>query len=141
MTDYRKEYDDLIATARIESVKYTSGFVIHHIVPKSLGGSDEPSNLVRLWPTEHLKAHWLLSKFLLGSERRKMERVFEQMLMNSGVSHESKRAYRIDARDDAARCAAISPSRVSRREGLSLAATKFLASEMSRRGRRPLTKH
>lgn len=138
MTDYKKQYDDLIETARIESVKYVSGFVIHHIVPRSLGGSDEPRNLVRLTREEHLRAHWLLSKFLVGSEQRKMERVFETMLMDKrGESYADKRMYRREARDDAAKLAAVKPGADRRRE-LSLAASKFLASEWSRKGRRSL---
>ena len=32
----------------------------HHIIPKHLGGSDHPSNLVTLSVQEHAKAHWVL---------------------------------------------------------------------------------
>jgi hypothetical protein len=32
----------------------------HHILPKSLGGSNDPSNMVLLTPREHYIAHWLL---------------------------------------------------------------------------------
>ncbi len=35
----------------------------HHITPKSLGGSDEPDNLVLLTAREHFIAHMLLIKF------------------------------------------------------------------------------
>lgn len=35
---------------------------MHHIVPKCLGGSDEPSNLVVLSGREHFLAHYLLTK-------------------------------------------------------------------------------
>ena len=41
------------ATGRVEK---------HHIVPKSLGGSDHKSNLVSLTPREHYVAHRLLAK-------------------------------------------------------------------------------
>ncbi len=34
----------------------------HHIVPKSMGGSDDPDNLVFLTAREHFIAHWLLYK-------------------------------------------------------------------------------
>ena len=34
----------------------------HHIVPKSEGGSDDPSNLVNLTAREHYIAHLLLAK-------------------------------------------------------------------------------
>ena len=29
----------------------------HHIIPKHLGGSDDPSNLIRLTVEEHAEAH------------------------------------------------------------------------------------
>jgi len=32
----------------------------HHIVPRSLGGNNTHSNLIRLTPREHFIAHWLL---------------------------------------------------------------------------------
>ena len=33
---------------------------IHHIIPKHMGGTDDPSNLVSLTPAEHAEAHRLL---------------------------------------------------------------------------------
>lgn len=36
----------------------------HHIIPKSLGGNDDPSNLVNFTHREHFLAHRLLTKFL-----------------------------------------------------------------------------
>jgi hypothetical protein len=143
MNDYRKQYDELIQTARIESVKYDRGYEIHHIVPKCLGGSDEPRNLVKLWPIEHLKAHWLLSKFSIGNERQKMERVFEKMLMSASATRGqiNKDTFRNDALKDVEFYSALPVGLLSRREGLSKAATKFLASEKGRKGSRPLAKH
>lgn len=38
----------------------------HHIVPKSLGGDDNQSNLVILTPREHFIAHLLLAKIYKG---------------------------------------------------------------------------
>ena len=32
----------------------------HHIIPKHMGGTDDPSNLVSLTPAEHAEAHRLL---------------------------------------------------------------------------------
>ena len=138
--DYRKKYDALIEQARIEAVKYDRGYEIHHIVPRSLGGSDEPKNLVKLWPKEHLLAHWLLTKFLIGSERLKMERVYEMMLMER-ADHADKRTVRRDALEDMETYGAMPADKRFRRESLSRAATKFLASETSRKGKRSLYKH
>lgn len=34
----------------------------HHILPRSLGGSDDPSNIIRLTVRQHYIAHWMLWK-------------------------------------------------------------------------------
>lgn len=45
---------------------------IHHILPRSMGGSDSDSNLVVLTIREHFVAHLLLAKMFTGSSRIKM---------------------------------------------------------------------
>lgn len=52
---------------------------IHHIVPKCLGGSDDPLNLVALTPREHYIAHWLLWKMKRGRDKHKMAFAFFAM--------------------------------------------------------------
>jgi len=44
----------------------------HHILPKSLGGSNHKSNLVLLTPREHFLAHCFLVKMTSGSQKRSM---------------------------------------------------------------------
>lgn len=44
----------------------------HHIIPRCLGGSDKPENIVKLSGREHYVAHLLLTKMVEGSNRRKM---------------------------------------------------------------------
>jgi len=44
----------------------------HHIIPKSLNGSDDRDNLVRLTAREHFICHQLLTKMTAGLERIKM---------------------------------------------------------------------
>lgn len=44
----------------------------HHIIPKSLGGSNESSNLVSLTAREHFVCHMLLTKMVSGKQRQKM---------------------------------------------------------------------
>lgn len=44
----------------------------HHIKPRSFGGSDKPNNIVILTFREHFLAHWLLTKFVKGVEKRGM---------------------------------------------------------------------
>ena len=44
----------------------------HHIIPKSIGGSNSNDNLVKLTPREHFICHILLTKFTEGINKRKM---------------------------------------------------------------------
>lgn len=58
--NYQRIYDDLIASAR-----QNHGFGYcesHHIVPRCIGGSDDPANLIDLTARQHLVAHLLLAK-------------------------------------------------------------------------------
>jgi hypothetical protein len=58
--NYLTIYDRLIDRARTRIIEgYTER---HHIVPRCMGGGDEPENIVRLTPEEHFLAHQLLVK-------------------------------------------------------------------------------
>lgn len=51
----------------------TEGLIeTHHIIPKSIGGSNKPENLVKLTAREHYIAHKLLIKITSGISREKM---------------------------------------------------------------------
>jgi len=66
--DYLRIYRDFIADRRnIET--YLVGYSErHHITPKSLGGTDNADNLIRLTPEDHYFAHLLLAKVYGGSQ-------------------------------------------------------------------------
>jgi hypothetical protein len=58
--NYKKHYDNLISRGKNRNLdSYSEN---HHIIPRCMGGTDEPSNLVRLTPEEHYVAHQLLVK-------------------------------------------------------------------------------
>lgn len=59
--NYSKIYEDLIFDA-VNNPKPDEYKEIHHIIPKCLGGSDHPENLVRLTARQHYLTHWLLYK-------------------------------------------------------------------------------
>lgn len=61
---YTRWYNSIIASAAIRQ-QLTGYSERHHIVPKSLGGNDAPSNLVRLSAREHFVCHLLLPKMLV----------------------------------------------------------------------------
>ena len=57
---YIDRYNKLIDYARSSQV---GGYLeIHHIIPKSLGGDDNPNNLIILSSRMHFLAHWMLWK-------------------------------------------------------------------------------
>ncbi len=58
--NYKKHYDLLISTRLHRDWTKLAYTERHHIVPKSEGGSDEESNIIRLTAREHFLAHWLL---------------------------------------------------------------------------------
>lgn len=71
---YHKIYVDLIECQRTKSsTGYTEN---HHILPKSLGGSNGPDNMVRMDPRAHFIAHLLLTKFTKGRDRKSMMMAF-----------------------------------------------------------------
>ncbi len=60
--NYNRIYEELIAD-RLANPPGEGEYVEwHHIVPRCLGGTDEPSNLVKLTPEDHFFAHLLLAK-------------------------------------------------------------------------------
>lgn len=59
--NYKKCYDALIDRAKNRD-KINDYFETHHIKPRCMGGTDDPSNLVDLTPEEHFIAHLLLVK-------------------------------------------------------------------------------
>lgn len=64
---YEKIYIDLINNARQKT--YTGYCENHHIIPKSIGGSDEVGNLVLLSAREHFVAHQLLVKIFPKNDK------------------------------------------------------------------------
>lgn len=61
-------YSRFINSLRGQSV---DGYAeVHHIVPRSLGGSDGAENLIQLTARQHYVAHWMLARALGGSAAR-----------------------------------------------------------------------
>lgn len=59
--NYKKVYRKLINKWKHKKVPEGLYTEKHHIIPKCLGGTDDPSNIVRLPAREHLVAHELLA--------------------------------------------------------------------------------
>jgi len=77
---YKKWYDAIIKNAQNRTLDSYSE--LHHIIPRSLGGSDNVDNLVSLTIREHFICHILLTKFTSGEDRNKM--LYAVILMKGG---------------------------------------------------------
>jgi len=75
----KKHYDLLMAKAKDR--QQIKGYVeIHHIIPRSYGGSDLPENLVNLTFREHFLAHWILFRIAKNTDELiKMGKAFGMM--------------------------------------------------------------
>lgn len=76
--NYKRIYDSIIENAKNQ---IREGYLEkHHIVPKSVGGSDDKSNLVLLTAREHYLCHWLLAKH---TNDKRMWLAFSMMCVSS----------------------------------------------------------
>jgi len=69
---YSKVYFSTIEKAVQRGWKKARGRERHHIIPQSLGGNNNKSNLVYLSCREHFLCHWLLVKMTEGEYYHKM---------------------------------------------------------------------
>jgi hypothetical protein len=77
MNKYKQWYTNITARAKNRRLEtYTES---HHIVPRSLGGSNEEDNLVNLTAREHFVCHWLLVKMTTGQDHHKMLNALRMM--------------------------------------------------------------
>ena len=75
---YTKWYYQIINNAKNRLVEgYTEN---HHVIPKSLGGSNDPDNLIKLTAREHFICHLLLTKMIDGHQKHKMLRAYKCMV-------------------------------------------------------------
>jgi len=87
--NYKKHYDNLIKTRKLLNRNRNDDnyYECHHILAKSMGGSDEPMNLILLTPKEHYIAHFLLWRIY---RNREMAMAYRMMC------NKSSRQYQID---------------------------------------------
>lgn len=85
--NYKKIYNSFIEDRLLKQSEIIGYSEKHHIVPKSLGGSDDEYNIINLCPSDHYFAHSLLAKIHGGPM------YFALMLMSQDRSS-SARGYR-----------------------------------------------
>lgn len=80
--NYLRIYQCLIyKRQRIETLSKSSSTIgsieLHHIIPRSCGGSNATSNVINLTVREHFVAHWLLTKIYRNTQfEESMDRAF-----------------------------------------------------------------
>lgn len=80
---YKHWYDSIIKSANNRQLNEDEYYERHHIVPKSIGGSNDAENLVTLTTREHFVCHRLLVKFVDDEyKRRKMLHALGMFLQN-----------------------------------------------------------
>ena len=81
MNKYTTWYTAITDRARTRKLEgYTER---HHVIPKSLNGTDDKDNLVDLTAREHFICHWLLTKMYTGEAKSKMIYALNGMKRNS----------------------------------------------------------
>jgi len=84
---YTKWYISIISSRlsriREENIYYEK----HHIIPKSLGGSNRQSNLVDLTAKEHFIVHLLLTEMCIVDQHQRKMRYALQLMMNNPSSN------------------------------------------------------
>lgn len=89
---YSKYYFSIIDRAKSRDLSPNVYTEKHHIIPKSLGGSNLKENLVKLTAREHFVCHLLLPKMLVGDSHHKMVHAAWRMC------NALKAGYRVTAR-------------------------------------------
>ena len=82
--NYQRIYEQL--TAKDMIADYTEK---HHIIPRCMGGTNDPSNLVRLTPEAHYVAHQLLVKIYPTNHKL----VYAAVMMSSSLHHRNNKIY------------------------------------------------
>ncbi len=78
--NYQKIYDRLITYAKYQETP--SNYEVHHILPRSMGGKDTNSNLVKLTYRQHYVAHRLLEKITKGTHNH--HKMIKAVILMSG---------------------------------------------------------
>lgn len=69
---YTTWYEQLISNAQSRDFDKSYYFEKHHIIPRSLGGTNDYENIVKLTAKEHFICHLLLTKMTTGKAKRSM---------------------------------------------------------------------
>lgn len=77
---YTNWYYRIITNAQSRTLSTHTYIEKHHIIPRSLGGTNEQRNLVNLTAREHFVCHLLLTKMTAGRMRHKMSKALTMIM-------------------------------------------------------------
>ena len=96
-TKYLAWYEDLVTKAKERPL--LDGYVErHHVVPVSLGGSNEPENIITLTAREHYIAHLLLWKMSMDKKSHNKMSMALHVMVNGSGHKKQDRNYLIPSR-------------------------------------------
>lgn len=116
---YTRWYYDIVNRAKNRLI---DGYVEkHHVIPKSIGGTDDKSNLVILTAREHFLCHLLLTKMTTGLHKRSMCHAAWNIINQKRTYQErykvSSKMYEIIKRDNAIALSESNTGKPSGRKG------------------------
>jgi len=85
---YYSWYLNIVTNAKSRILPDTVYIEKHHIIPKSLNGSNDKDNLVNLTAREHFICHLLLTKIVEGKEKNKMVHALWRMTVSGHPKHD-----------------------------------------------------
>jgi hypothetical protein len=98
LTKYTKIYFQIVNRAKNTIRENEIYYENHHIIPKSLGGSNKVENIVKLTAREHFICHWLLTKMVSELNRHKMIYALNMMRATSRNHNNCRYRTKITAR-------------------------------------------
>ena len=96
-TKYLAWYEDLVTKAK-ERPLFDGYVERHHVVPVSLGGSNEPENIITLTAREHYIAHLLLWKMSMDKKSHNKMSMALHVMVNGSGHKKQDRNYLIPSR-------------------------------------------
>jgi len=94
--NYERIYAEFVNDRRRREAVLSGYSERHHIVPRCMGGDDEPGNLIRLTPEDHIVAHLLLAR-IYGGRLWYALTVMMRPAKRLGIVLRGKRARRVAA--------------------------------------------
>lgn len=89
--NYKHHYEKLISRGKARTLPPNVYREKHHIIPRGIGGSDAPENIVELTPEEHFVAHQLLVK--IHPQELNILRACRMMCNNGTQVHRNNKLY------------------------------------------------